>query len=598
MAIEQITPGPAPLLWSNIHEAFDIINQNFTELNARTDDGSSGGVNFSNLFTDVSPANTNLYFLGQSNKTWKSLYLSEIVNAPGNQNNGLWLGSAQVSGQGGIINLPKNSTVGSELIINEENTSFKTFLINETEVVARSFTDTLTITSSSGLNIVADNQDNSLNFLNTGVLSLSGTSGQIGVSNATGNITLTNLGVLSLLNQNYSPTNPVVPPVLSFDNRAPGAGISVSNATGNTTITNTGILSIGSGGGGIFIDFDPTIGRAVISNSLPNVDQNVFTSIEISGQPTIEASLRNDILTFIEGYGIQLTNNPSQKSITIEFINDTTINGSVVGAGDTLLVDSVNNKILGPVFSNVTGNLTGSVISNDESTLLVNSDNNSINAPGGINGDVTGDVTGNVIGDVTGNLTGSVISNDGNTSLVDATTKSINAPGGINGDVIGNVDGDITGDVKGSIFGNDSSMLVNGLDGKIVGPIDTQTVTTEKLIKKTVEITGATGVFDHNCANGHIFIHSDIIGNFIPNLTNFSLDINEFTEVTFILIQGVQGRIINGFRINGDTPQLRWIGGVQPAGTANRREIIKFEILRRSESYSVYGELKSFASLT
>ena len=51
---------------------------------------------------------------------------------------------------------------------------------------------------------------------------------------------------------------------------------------------------------------------------------------------------------------------------------------------------------------------------------------------------LTGDITGNVIGNVTGDLTGNVI-------------------------------GNVTGDVKGSIFGDDSTLLVDALEGEIYG---------------------------------------------------------------------------------------------------------------------------------
>ena len=37
----------------------------------------------------------------------------------------------------------------------------------------------------------------------------------------------------------------------------------------------------------------------------------------------------------------------------------------------------------------------------------------------------------------------------------------------LTGNVTGNVTGDVTGDVTGSVFANDSTLLINGLDGTI-----------------------------------------------------------------------------------------------------------------------------------
>jgi hypothetical protein len=62
----------------------------------------------------------------------------------------------------------------------------------------------------------------------------------------------------------------------------------------------------------------------------------------------------------------------------------------------------------------------------------------------GFTGNLTGDVTGNVQGNTTGTHYGAVV-----------------------GNVAGNVGGFLTGDVKGSVFGDDSTLLVNGVDSLI-----------------------------------------------------------------------------------------------------------------------------------
>ena len=470
MAIDRINPGRPPLLWSDVQEAFNIINQNFTVLDARTDDGSSGGVNFSTLFTDVSPANTNQFNLGQPNKTWKSLYLSAFIDSPNNDNNGLWIGTGQISGANGIINLPEGSTVGDELIINSDNTSFKTINVNSSNIIAESFTDTLNITSGAGLNVSTNLETKTINFVNNGVLSITGTGGQIGVSESTGNITLTNLGVLSLSNATYSPETPVAAPALNFNNRAPGAGIAISNSTGDITLTNTGVLSIVTGGAGILVSFDETTGRATITNSLPNIEQNVFTTISVLGKfELIEAGSRTDTLTLIEGLGITLTNNTSQKSITVDIDPQFDLTGSIFGAGNELLVDAVNNKIVGPVFADVTGNVEGSVTGDlkgsvfaEDSTLLVD----------GVNGLIPYSVVDGAptaLSQLSNDLdyaaiVGTTIQNNGlpvNTFL----TGNLNAQGNnITGANLVNTTGDLTG----SVFSDTSIMLINGVDGSVM----------------------------------------------------------------------------------------------------------------------------------
>jgi len=107
----------------------------------------------------------------------------------------------------------------------------------------------------------------------------------------------------------------------------------------------------------------------------------------------------------------------------------------------------------------ITGDLTGSVFA-DDSTLLVDGVNGEIPAANltgtitlpvtaNVTGDLTGDVTGNVTGDVTGNITGDVT-------------------GDVTGNITGNVTGNLDGDINGSVFADDSTLLVDGVNGKVI----------------------------------------------------------------------------------------------------------------------------------
>lgn len=102
------------------------------------------------------------------------------------------------------------------------------------------------------------------------------------------------------------------------------------------------------------------------------------------------------------------------------------VRGNIFSDDSSLLVDAINGQIVGPIN-------TSSVVSS-----------------GAIIGDLTGDVTGSVTGNLVGDTTGTHF---------------------------GNVDGNVDGDLNGSVFADDSTLLVDAIDGTIVGPVVTTTTT-------------------------------------------------------------------------------------------------------------------------
>ena len=73
-------------------------------------------------------------------------------------------------------------------------------------------------------------------------------------------------------------------------------------------------------------------------------------------------------------------------------------------------------------------------------------------------GELIGPVIGNVTGNITGNITGNVV-----------------------GDITGNIIGNVLGDIRGSVFGDDSTPLVDAINGVLTGPVETFSVVTEQL---------------------------------------------------------------------------------------------------------------------
>lgn len=128
-----------------------------------------------------------------------------------------------------------------------------------------------------------------------------------------------------------------------------------------------------------------------------------------------------------------------------------TVNGTLIGSGTGSIGDGV-----------IEGSTYKINIAADDSSIMIDSDAETVTAAGGLFGDLVGNVTGNLSGLVTGNLLGDVI-------------------GDVTGDVIGELRGDSigyhTGDVNGNVVGEDSTILVDSISNKIRGDYDNGSLT-------------------------------------------------------------------------------------------------------------------------
>ena len=363
-----ITPGRPPLLWSDVHEAFIKVNENFDILVATIGDGSGlTPLNFETLDTNLNPTDTNTYQLGNSTKQWKSVYTAEWSSVLGSELNGLWAGSAQIKGVGLTVNLPENSTIGGDpntgigvsLIIDPDKTFFKEIQVdNNLSVVATGFGDTVNLLSGSGISLSVNSGADSIEIDNTGILSVTAGSG-ISSSTTSGVANIVNTGVRSLTSTTALPSG-----------RTPGAGINISASTGDSiNITNTGVLSITSGVG-ITVSTDVATGQVQITNSAPVV--NSFAQVEINGDNVnrLLADAVSDVLNINSGEGITLTKNTATDSLTITVNPVFDLKGSIFGDDSTKIVDAVENKVFAEFFGNLTGNVTGTVTGNASSATV------------------------------------------------------------------------------------------------------------------------------------------------------------------------------------------------------------------------------------
>jgi hypothetical protein len=77
---QNITPGAPPLLWSDVNEAFTLINENFDILVATIGNGSGlTPVDFTSLDTSVTPTTDDLRDLGDTTHKWGAVFSNSIL---------------------------------------------------------------------------------------------------------------------------------------------------------------------------------------------------------------------------------------------------------------------------------------------------------------------------------------------------------------------------------------------------------------------------------------------------------------------------------------------------------------------------------------
>jgi hypothetical protein len=336
-----ITPGAPPLLWSNIYDAFALINENFDSLVATVGDGSGlTPIDFSTLDTDVSPSTDNLYSLGASDYVWRAVYAGGYVVDTQDAGNGVWIGAAQIKGIGAHVDIPAGSTIDGALLIDPTKTFFKTINVDGgNSIEAQMFGDNVNLLSGSGISMLVGSGADSITFSNTGILSIAAAGG-ISVVTVSGTTTVTNTGVLSLTSSTALPAG-----------RTVGAGININNSTGSgIRITNTGILSVSSGVG-ITVSADAASGDVTITNSAPA--QNTFTQIQVNGDTVnrILADSVTDVLNINSGQGITLTKDTVTDTLTFTVNPVFDLKGSIFGDDLSLIVDAVENKVYGGIFA-------------------------------------------------------------------------------------------------------------------------------------------------------------------------------------------------------------------------------------------------------
>jgi hypothetical protein len=212
----------------------------------------------------------------------------------------------------------------------------------------------------------------------------------------------------------------------------------------------------------------PSVGKVLYHNGAKWVDSILSTAVITENTNLFYTDTRVDT-RFDTRLALKSTSDLAEG--TNLYYTDTRANTAIDARVTTTLI----NNLTGVIADGVDGDLTGSVFA-DDSTLLVDGVNGRIVAP--VFANVTGNTAGTHTGPVVGNVTGDITGNAGTVTNGVYTTGNAIITGGwqfnqaIAADVVGiftgSLNGSLNGTMSGSVFGDDSSLLVDGINNRLV----------------------------------------------------------------------------------------------------------------------------------
>ena len=255
--------------------------------------------------------------------------------------------------------------------------------------------------------------------------------------------------------------------------------------------------------------------------------------------------------------GITFSYNDAGAGITavVDLLNNTgtiggVFKGNVVAEDSTLLIDAASGQIVGPVFANVTGNVTGNLTGNASSATATSTLNIT---------DTNGLTTVYYPTFVENRTTNQIVRADVDLSYrTDSNTLTVpNIAGNLTGTVTGNSTGFHTGDIKGSVFADDSSLMVDGIIGQVVGNINNAQTTTQTIFGATIELSGV----NNNGVRAGIQIDTDGTGEDAYSLFAISgRNDSQFGQsIVFERGRGTHA-VPAGLQNGDDVSELVWLG--------------------------------------
>jgi hypothetical protein len=615
--------------------------------------------------------------LGSAFNKWKDLYLS---------GNSLFLGNASITATGSAINLPAGSTVGGQAIgAGGGGSAFSIVSVaGQSDILSSSIGSAINFAAGSNITLTTNPLTGTITIASAGVSGGGGTSNSfttIAVSGQSPVIADSSNETLTLIaGPNITlTTNPAGDAITISSSASGGGGISgVSTGQANRLAyyASTGSVIQDSGPNlewnGTFlqvigtvyvtgqksyvrqywdsladlnIEAPPNVWRGMVAysgdtgrvyyahsgtwNRLARFDEipatpTAFGRVQAGGQ-TISSTAPNDILSIVGGVGIQVSSDPTTKTLLITNTGGGTGGDSGFSAEDAQ--DSAASLFL-------TGQHTGITFTYDDFNNRINA---AVTAIAGIYTDEQAqDAAGLALAsgvhngitftyDDANNRIDASIFNDSAREYIQDQSAAMFTSGvhsGITftyGDANNRIDASIFNDsTREYIQDQSAAMFTSGTHSNIsfvyddannrinvTVPIESKeqlfnnpTFTGTTTLQQSTELlntkTSATGIVTHDFSTGAIWVHNNIVANFTVNFTNVPTTDNRAISTALILVQGATPRIPNAVQINGIPQTILWQDNTVPTGNVNKRDIASFVLVRTVSTWTVLGSLSTY----
>jgi hypothetical protein len=270
-------------------------------------------------------------------------------------------------------------------------------------------------------------------------------------------------------------------------------GIGVSAATGGITLTNLGVKQIVGTASQIGVTGDGT-GIVTITNLAPASPTFRFIVVDGATLQPVAADNISDTLNLISGPGLTITKDTATDTLTFSVNSNLDIRGSVFADDSTMLVDATNGVLRGTLIGTVVGDLKGSIFG-DDSTKIVDAVENKVYAE--FFGNLTGNVTGNS-SSATVSTTLDITDTNGLTTVYYPTFVENRTTGQtVRADIdlsyrtdtntltVPNIAGNLTGSVTGNIF----TSLIDSSDSSAITVTPATIFSSDVTVENDLDVT-------------------------------------------------------------------------------------------------------------